>query len=485
MTLEKFLNVVKLIAILLIVVLISVISFFGIYVKKDVVWENILPEYKTGMEFDGYMQLRYALDDTEESKEIFVDSEGNYKGDVLVSLNGETTENNEETQNVAEEAELDVVNGYSKKNIVQKVNPDEKINIETFEKTKKIIQERIENQGEYEYNIRQDSITGELVLEVPDNDNVEVIDALVTSVGEISIIDSEKGFILIDNSYIKQAGVLTNPLSPEEIGNHDEHNHEHSDDEVYYQAYLQLQFNEEGAELIKEVSKEYLVAENEADSKMITVKFDDESLITTYFGEELATGDIQIPLGNPMLPGEEFNDIVNRVVRVADVINTEELPLVYKLVANNYVESAVTEDVELIMNIVFAVIIVVVSIIMIIRYKFNGFKQAIISVGFIASLLLMIRFVSVIFTYNSLISFMAIVLINYVFGFKCLEKLKNETNRKIALKETMKELYLAIIPVCIIACIFTFMSSVVISSMGNVLFWGLLVQALFSLLVLI
>ena len=477
---EKFFYVVKTTAILLIVILVTLISFCGIYIQKDGIWVNILPEYTVGMEFSGFRELRYVLDNTEESKEIYVDSEGNYKGDVLVSLDGETTDG------IAKEAELDVINGYSKKQIVKKVNPDEKINIETFEKTKKIIQERIENLGEYEYNIRQDSITGEIVLEVPDDENAEVVDALITSVGEINIIDSETGLLLLDNSYIKRAGVLTNTIPAEEVEDSTgEDAHEHNHDEIYHQAYLQLEFNEEGTELIKEISGNYLASEGETEPKMVSVNFDKQTLLTTYFGEKLETGAIQIPLGEPMIPGKEFADIVNRIARVAEVINTEELPLVYELTANNYVSSSLTEDVKLIINIIFASIIAIVSIVMVIKYKFNGFKQAVISLGFIGTLLLIIRLVFVVFTYNSVIAFMAIVLINYVFGFKFLNSLKVKENRKIALKETMKELYLAIIPVCIIACIFTFMTSVIISSIGNVLFWGLLVQALYSLLVLI
>ncbi len=476
---EKFLKIVKTIAILLIAILVSVISFFGIYTQKDGVWENILPEYQVGMEFGGFMELRYVLDDTEESKNIYVDSEGNYKGDVLVSLEGE------EATETAEEAELDVVNGYSKKQILEKVNPDEKINIETFQKTKSIIQERIENLGEYEYNIRQDSITGELVIEVPNDDNAEVVDALVTSVGEITIIDSETGIILLENSHVKNAGVLTNAIPEEELEIQGEEEHEHDHSQIYHQAYLQLEFDEEGEKRIKEISNEYLVSDNEENSKMISINFDDQTLLTTYFGEPLETGAIQIPLGEPMLPGEEFYDIVNRIARVSEVINTEELPLVYKLASNNYVGSAVTEDTIVIINIVFAIIIAIVSITMIIKYKFNGFKQAIISIGFIGTLLLIIRFISIVFTYNSVISFMSVILINYIFGFKFLNNLKKEENRKVALKGTLKELYLAIIPVCIIACIFTFMTSVIINSVGNVLFWGLFVQVLFSFLVLI
>jgi len=49
----------------------------------------------------------------------------------------------------------------------------------------------------------------------------------------------------------------------------------------------------------------------------------------------------------------------------------------------------------------------------------------------------------------------------------------------------MKELYLMIIPVCIIAVIFVFVPGVVISSIGMILFWGLFIQAIYNWLILL
>lgn len=493
---EKFLKIVRTIAILLIVILISVIAFFGIYIQKDGIWENILPDYKLGMEFDGIRELRFGLDNTEESKEVYVDENGNYKGDVLTALNSatelaeETTEEaaTETTEEVATEAEVDVVNGYTKEQRTVKLNPDDKINIETFEKTKKIIQKRLENEDLYEYNIRQDSITGEIVLEVPDDENVELAKSLVTTVGEVTIIDSETGVILVENSHVKNANLLTGTLPAEEVEVVGETEETEEHDHDYYQAYLQLDFDAEGTEILKNISEQYVTtigADGTQTAKMISVKLDNETLISTYFGEPLTTGSIQIPLGDPQEDLEEFYDLTERIVRVSNVVNTEELPLVYTITADSYIEPVMTENYEMILKVAFAIVILIVSLYMIIKYKLNGLKQAICAVGYIGLLLIVIRYTGVVFTYNSVIALFAAILINYVFSFKLLNKLKKENNRKIALKETMKELYLAIVPVCIIACIFTFMSSVIISSIGTVLFWGLLVQALFSLLALV
>ena len=68
---------------------------------------------------------------------------------------------------------------------------------------------------------------------------------------------------------------------------------------------------------------------------------------------------------------------------------------------------------------------------------------------------------------------------------KFLKYVKDGKSNKESLKLALKELYLSIVPVCVIAVIMLFMSSLIISSMGMMLFWGLLVQVLFSVLVLI
>ena len=94
----------------------------------------------------------------------------------------------------------------------------------------------------------------------------------------------------------------------------------------------------------------------------------------------------------------------------------------------------------------------------------------------------MLRYTNVNITLNSLIAFIAVIAINYVFSIKLLSA---GNDSKAVFANTIKELYLMIIPVCIIAIIFTFMSSLVISSVGMVLFWGLFIQAVYNALLIL
>ena len=165
--------------------------------------------------------------------------------------------------------------------------------------------------------------------------------------------------------------------------------------------------------------------------------------------------------------------------------NGEKLPLVYKITDEVGMQSIVTENIINIVSVVYAVLVSIITVYMIIKYKFEGLKQAIFNIGYLATLLILFRYINVSITINSLIALVVLVIINYIFSIKFLNKLKKEVNRKIALKGTLKELYLAIIPVTIIAIIFTFMSAVVINSVGTTIFWGLIVQVLFSLFTLV
>ena len=380
---------------------------------------------------------------------------GNSKGDVIIgsSPNADGTARTSATK-------------YNYKLI--KANNDEDINIENFEKTKRIIQDRLESIVGYEYNIRMNTITGELVVELPDDDNIELEESLITTIGKFEIIDSQTGIILMNNSDLKSADVLTSTANSG------------------YQAYLHLRFNDSGTEKLKEISKEYVTTTDAAGTettKNVTARLDGQDIITTYFGEEITNGEMQIPMGDLVTDYSQYLDNESRIARVADIISSETMPLAYQLSSDNYIKSSITDNIKLIAEIAFAVIILIVTIYMTIKFKLKkGFKKAIFDIGYIAILLLVLRYTNVNITLNSLIAFIAVIAINYVFSIKLLSA---GNDSKAVFANTIKELYLMIIPVCIIAIIFTFMSSLVISSVGMVLFWGLFIQAVYNALLIL
>ena len=124
---EKNLKKIKTITVLLVIVLISVVAFGGVYVKKQGIWNNALKDFDYGMELDGERELHFVLNTNEEEKEVYIDSQGNIAGEVAK----EESENANNEENKEQEVSKDV-EGYTRETRVIKVNNDEDINIENI-----------------------------------------------------------------------------------------------------------------------------------------------------------------------------------------------------------------------------------------------------------------------------------------------------------------------------------------------------------------
>ena len=222
---EKILKKIRRIAILLIAILLSIVAFCGVYFKTSGIWSNKVHDFNYGMELSGMRELRFILDDSEEEKKVYIDSDGNIAGEVLnddeeeenngeISLVPDDDSNNEEAESEekTEKVDEDIPEGYKKEKRTIKANEETEINEDNFEKAKKIIQKRLENYT-YEYNIRLDDQTGEIVVEVPDNSNVEEIETLITTVGKFELIDAQNGALLLNGSGIKNVSTSYNSTS--------------------------------------------------------------------------------------------------------------------------------------------------------------------------------------------------------------------------------------------------------------------------------
>lgn len=468
---KKTLKVNKTLIVLGIIVLISLISFLGLYAKTNGVWSNLLPEYNLGIELNGYRELLFSLDTTEEEKEVYVDEDGSILGFVKDGTDSSQDTSislvtDEETEEVTDEGTLE--SEYKIETRVIKANEESSIMIENFELSKEIIQTRLKSINDLEYNIRVDNITGDLVLEVPDDENVSTVEALVNSKGTFDIIDYQTGIVLLDNSDLDNIKTLANS---EENG---------------YQLYLQLTLNNSGKEKISDISRKYVQTTNEAGedtTRYVAARFEGQALLSTYFGEEITNGVLTIPIGNATTDSEQYATLLEQASRIAYILNEGKLPLQYTLISDNYIKSQITDEIVLIEEIVLALVILIISALLIVKYKLNGVILAIVSVGYIAITALLLRYANVSLTINSLYALVACVILNYVFIVKLLRKLK-ENNLKTAYAQTMKEYYLLIVPVIVFAVILTVVSSVPVNSIGMTLFWGLLTGIVYNTLVI-
>ena len=331
-------NFVKFLIVFLLVLAISIIAFVGIFKQENGVFKNIVPKFTLGMDLDGNRELRYVLDDSSEEKEVYVDDEGNIKGEVPAETSKDDAEASISLDDKVEDEKAEPEDNefpYKKEKRVIKVNPDEK-NLEDFENTKKVIQERLANNKDIEYNLRLDTLKdNELILEVPNDDNkVDIVRTLTEQKGVFEIRDREKGVILIDNSGVKYAKAAYG-RDPE--------------DNTKIQVYLQITLDKEAHEKFIEMSRKYIVTTDENGEenapRQIAVYLDGQEVLHTAFKQEYTNSVIQVPIGESSAEYEEYSQMGKYADAYAILINSGTLPLVYKLQSDNYIQSEITNNV--------------------------------------------------------------------------------------------------------------------------------------------
>ena len=118
----------KITIIILLIILLSMVSFIGIYVQNKNQMENVLPEYILSNNLKGHRRIELKVnDEVKETKKY--DESGNLITD-------------DSTTEVARTEEI-------------KVNSDEVLTKENFEESKKVLEKRLEKMQVTNYVIRQ------------------------------------------------------------------------------------------------------------------------------------------------------------------------------------------------------------------------------------------------------------------------------------------------------------------------------------------
>lgn len=482
---EKIIEKLKIVVVMLLVILLSIAAFWGIFLKEKGAWKNVIPDYQYGMDLEGTRELRYKLDTSEEEKYVYVDENGNIMGEVwkegkAITAEDETTsEETESTEDKQEEQSEKIENSeeipYTKETRTIKVNSDDKLNKENFEQAKKMIQKRFKEQEIAEYNLRIDDVTGDFVVETANNEDASKVQELISSTGKFQVIDYQNGVVLMDHSDIQKVSVV-------------------SSNESAYNTYLQIEFNKEGAEKLREISKKYVEIKQEAveneeenseettetEKKYVSIVFDGTTMMTTYFGEEMTAGVLQISVGQARTEYEDFVEDYRSAKRIADILNSGVLPVTYQLGTDNFIKSEFTNEDKNTLKIVCIVVIALASLILLIKFKKNGLLAAVLSIGYIALLSIVARYTNVIITQNSMIAYGIVILLNYLFIKLILRKLATQEIDQ-AYAESAKQFYLATLPIDVIAIVFTFSKYTPINSIGMILFWGMILNAIYHL----
>lgn len=431
---------------ILVIILVSAISFGGIYIQSKGRLNNILPEYSLGMDLEGARKIGIVVDDS--TKTVIYDKDGN-----VVTEKGEDTTTKEEP-----------------------VNPTESLTKENFEKAKEVVKKRLDLMSVSDYTIGLNEENGTIMVDMIDDTNTDTVAQYMYMAGKFEITDQE-GNVLLDNSYIDNATVKYGYASSSSSGT---------------TVFLSIQFNKEGKEKLREISNTYLksVDENGNDnSKKVKITIDGTTLVESAFEQENATGELQLSMGQASTSNSDINEYIRQASNIAVLLNSGELPLTYTLDVNRFIYSEITTEMIYVVLAAIGIIVLVTLIVMIIKYKKNGLLSAIAFIGYIACLLVAIRYTNVMITIDGLVGIIASIIINFVFTFYLLSLVKKNYKDKerieveLDFQKALTRILFILIPLIIVTIILCFANWLPLYSFGMVMFWGIITLLIYNIVI--
>lgn len=432
----------KVILVILVIILISLVSFGGIFIQKTKFVKNIIPEYQLGMDLKGGRMI--TLEVNTSTNTIIRDKDGK-----VVEKEGE---------------------GTTKEEVP--VNAKDSLTTENYKKTKEVIEKRLNEMQVPEYIIRNDEKNGNLYLQIPENSNTDLIAQYMAIRGAFTAVNDD-GQVLLDNSHVKKA----------QVG--------YSTTEKGTNVYLTIQFNEQGKQIFKDITNTYVKttdAEGKDTTKKITLKIDDTTILSTYFDSEISNGTLQMSIGGASANNATINGYIQEASNIAILLNSGNLPLTYTIEENRYVMSDITKDMFYIPTIILVAILVIGIIFLVIKYKKNGIFASIALIGYIAILLLVLRYTNIVLTMEGIVAIIISATMNYIFTVYLLNLLKNKEIKTVseasqAFKEALIKTLFVFVPAAITSIVLCFAGWLPVYSFGMVSFWGLLLIVLYNLII--
>jgi len=433
---------VKTITIILAIILVTMISFAGLYMKTQNRMENKIKEYSLGRELAGTR---------------------------VVELSVSTAEGSKPSQ--------------------------EDLTVENYETVKKTIENRIENIGKLyssvlgpqDYTISLNKENGDMRAEFPEDNNTDLYVYFLTADSKVNIKEKDATTELLSDSMVEEAKITYTANA-----------------EGAYQAYLILQLTGDGQAKIEEIKNNYAILAEEVEKieaeeakKQEEAKKEGENATTEpatentttentkkiavltvagnkYNIEKIEENKVTVKIGGQTTNQASINSNINAATELAMLINSGKYPITYKIDTNRFEHTDIAQQYIMYFAIVVAVLMLVVFVIFIIKYKMNGLLVSISSVGFMALLLLILRYTNVNISIEGIGAIILALIINTRINQIMLRDVGNID---------YKDLLLKIIPVIIIAIVFGFSGLANLSSFGLVMFWGLVLIALYNLTV--
>ena len=460
---------VKIITIILAIILVSLISFVGIYMQTQNRMENKVKDYQLGSELEGRRVIELKISDTKT----------------------ETDESGNETT-VAREQSPEILTA------------------ENYEIVKNTIEKRLKNLGAQDYIISLNKEDGKIKIELEENENTDLLAYYLTASGEVKIVEKDTETELINDSMAKKASYnyATN-----------------ADGE--YQVYIELQLTKEGQAKLEEISNNYAILANEIDEieaaqteteenaedtetseesteTQETTEAEQENTETTenqeeqaetkkiavlkiadteYDVEKIEKNKITITVGSATTSNTTLNNNLSIATEMMILINSGKYPVIYDVQTNRYIYDDINLDTVLYVALAIIAIILITLVVITIRYRLKGLLSSFSIIGFIAVLLLLLRYTNILITIETIGAIIISIIINILLNISILNKIQKIGSVKEAVNNTYKEIFIKLIPVMIISIVFCFSGWTNLNNFGMTMFWGFILIPIYNYVV--
>lgn len=490
--------------VILIIILVSLISFVGIYHLDKNQMVSSLPNYILGTDVSGYRFITLVPSEIQSSTENESIDLGEAKVEDENSIETENNIENENTENKVED------NSTKEK--------EEKLN--KYKKAEEVFRSRLKSLKIDDFILAFDKETGKIELSLPENEQTDIILSDLVQKGNFEVSDTNTGETLLTNKDVKSVNVSA------------------TDTYGYAIVGMNINFNLNGTKIFKDITEQYnsnatvivnavdnetsedtietennvseettdenttqentseenttdenAVDESEASGeevqKTIDLKIDDTVMLSTSFDEIIDNGKLELSMGSYV----DENDLQSALYggyNIAAIIQNDPLPIDYEITGNIYVGGTIqTSDINTIIYVLIG-IGVVISIAMIIKFKMKGVLSTILSVGYIAVLLIALRYTNVTLSLEGIFAVGFAFILNLGFYYVLFEKIKDKKTREEKIEnydKTLKKYCISIIPLIILSIICCFINWDSIYSFGMVTFWAIDISILYNLIV--
>ncbi len=440
----------KIVLAMLFVVLVSLVSFVGVYKGK-----NLLKEYSLGKDFSDKKVVTFSVkEDATTEEQNTENEEANSEEQNTENGTNETNTTEQNTENSTEEQnnEKEEANSEEQKN--ENVQTDEQ---KEYKNSKNIIEKRLAAMNSEEYDIRLNERTGNLVIEVPSDMDASYLSEIVSK-GKAQILNQSTNETIIETNGFKNASTRIDSTSYAKPV-----------------VLLSIKFTNDAKKTFKNVNTKYTDSEGKESEATFAFTLNGETLYSDTaesFANTAKNGSLELVLGQED-DEENLEADYQSALALVSIINSGEISTDYKLESVKIVSSNI--NIKTIIIIV-AIIGLIMLIYVIYKVKKKGILPVLSLIGLVATILLVLRYTNVKITLFTILGLAVIVLSNYILILKTLSNDKT-------FKQNFIEMLNILVPCLIVAVVFCCSPYLQLATMGMTIFWGIIVMFIYNAII--